>query len=274
MTMNVVQSTTNNNNTIYQHSNQKTCAACKHQRNKCAPDCILAPYFPHGSEPEFLNAYKLYGVRNMTKIVENLSDEERNDAMKSIIFESNMRAANPITGCCRMIQELILQIRYYRDELQLTLQQLANVRPQNACHDGNLTNHGTSIICDPNSNINADVPSSVSNYQCAQPAQLTSIDNTHDGHLTNNHASSVVQDHNNNIIADLPSSVSNYQCAQPRQSTSIDNTMALVNMDDDVSIVANDDVNLFSEKERLYLLSVFENRNGGAEHISIDSLYD
>ena len=175
--MNFTQST-NNNNTIYHHDNQKGCAACRHQHKKCSPDCILAPYFPHGSEPEFLNAHKLYGVRNMTKIVEKFSIEERNIAMQSIIFESDMRAANPVGGCCGMINELTAQIQYYKAQIEHIYQQLVIIRAQTTCHNGHLTDYYTSSVCDPNHYITPVVPSSVSNYQCSQPPQLAPIDNT------------------------------------------------------------------------------------------------
>ncbi|CAN8269373.1 unnamed protein product [Cochlearia groenlandica] len=58
-------SNNNNNN----NSTNQACAACKYQRRKCASDCILAPYFPHDRHNQFLNAHKLYGVSNITKII-------------------------------------------------------------------------------------------------------------------------------------------------------------------------------------------------------------
>ncbi|CAL1399694.1 unnamed protein product [Linum trigynum] len=119
----------NNNN----NSNGSTpaCAACKYQRRKCAPDCVLAPYFPHDRQRQFLNAHKLFGVRKITKIIENLSTPaEKDEAMRAIIIQSDVRASDPVGGCYRIIRELQRQIEYGEAELALVLHQLHICRQQ------------------------------------------------------------------------------------------------------------------------------------------------
>ncbi|GFZ08105.1 LOB domain-containing protein 22 [Actinidia rufa] len=101
------------------------CAACKYQRRKCAPDCLLAPYFPHDHQHQFLNAHKLFGISNITKLIRNLDPPEKDQAMRTIIFQSDVRANDPVGGCYRIISELQQQIEYYKAELGLVLQQLA-----------------------------------------------------------------------------------------------------------------------------------------------------
>ncbi|RDX64354.1 LOB domain-containing protein 22, partial [Mucuna pruriens] len=118
-------STTRNGN-----STTQACAACKYQRRKCAPDCILAPYFPHDRQRQFLNAHKLFGVSNITKIIKLLSPHDKDQAMRTIIYQSDMRATDPVGGCYRYILDLQAQIEYYRAELDLVLQQLAIFRAQ------------------------------------------------------------------------------------------------------------------------------------------------
>ncbi|KAJ4848086.1 hypothetical protein Tsubulata_026727 [Turnera subulata] len=108
----------------------QACAACKYQRRKCAPDCILAPYFPHDRQRQFLNAHKLFGVSNITKIIKNLNPPEKDEAMRTIIFQSDVRASDPVGGCYRMIRELQRQIEYSKAELDLVLHQLAICRAQ------------------------------------------------------------------------------------------------------------------------------------------------
>ncbi|MED6137374.1 hypothetical protein PIB30_064487, partial [Stylosanthes scabra] len=112
------------------NSTTQACAVCKYQRRKCAPDCILAPYFPHDRQRQFLNAHKLFGVSNITKIIKFLDPHDKDQAMKTIIFQSDMRANDPVGGCYRYIQELQAQIEFYRAELDLVLQQLAMFRAQ------------------------------------------------------------------------------------------------------------------------------------------------
>ncbi|XP_041001372.1 LOB domain-containing protein 22-like [Juglans microcarpa x Juglans regia] len=117
------------------HGNGTTqaCAACRYQRRKCAPDCILAPYFPHDRQKQFLNAHKLFGVSNIIKIIKNLDQPDKDEAMRTIIFQSNVRANDPVGGCCRMIRDLQRLIDYNKAELDIVLHQLAICRAQ--AHD-------------------------------------------------------------------------------------------------------------------------------------------
>ncbi|CAM8962479.1 unnamed protein product [Rhodiola kirilowii] len=114
------------------NTSSQACAACKYQRRKCEPNCILSPYFPHNRQPQFLNAHKLFGVSNITKIIRNLSPANKDEAMKTIIFESDVRANDPVGGCCRIIKELQFMIECYQAELNLVLHQLSVCRAQQA----------------------------------------------------------------------------------------------------------------------------------------------
>ncbi|KAE8734956.1 mediator of RNA polymerase II transcription subunit 9-like [Hibiscus syriacus] len=118
----------------------QACAACKYQRRKCAPDCILAPYFPHDRQRQFQNAHKLFGVSNITKIIRNLNPPEKDIAMHTIVFQSDARANDPVGGCYRIIQELQRQIEYSQAELDLVLHQLAICRAKVA-HQQQVTSH-------------------------------------------------------------------------------------------------------------------------------------
>ena len=122
----------NNNSTSSRNGNttSQACAACKHQRRKCGPNCILAPYFPHDRQKQFLNAHKLFGVGRISSMIKPLSPSERNMAMETIIFQADMRAYDPVGGCYRLIQQLQSQIEHYKAELQLVLQHLAIFRAQ------------------------------------------------------------------------------------------------------------------------------------------------
>ncbi|XVE51935.1 hypothetical protein DITRI_Ditri02bG0080200 [Diplodiscus trichospermus] len=110
----------------------QACAACKYQRKKCAPDCILAPYFPPDRQRQFQNAHKLFGVSNIIKIIKNLSPPQKEIAMRTIVYQSDARASDPVWGCCRIIQELQRQIEYSQAELDLVFHQLAICRAQAA----------------------------------------------------------------------------------------------------------------------------------------------
>ncbi|CAN4082547.1 unnamed protein product [Withania somnifera] len=110
--------------TVKSGTSRVSCAACKYQRRKCTPQCVLASYFPANQPKKFQNAHRLFGVRNIVRILEQLEDEDQKaDAMKSIIFESDMREKFPVYGCVECIF-------YLRQQLQITLQELNYLHAQ------------------------------------------------------------------------------------------------------------------------------------------------
>ncbi|KAF2287016.1 hypothetical protein GH714_036993 [Hevea brasiliensis] len=103
----------------------QACAACRYQRRKCAPDCPLAPYFPSNHSSDFINAHKLFGVRNILKTLRKLRTfNEKKNAVTSMIYQANARARDPVSGCCGIISRLNAQIEMYQLELSLVNQQL------------------------------------------------------------------------------------------------------------------------------------------------------
>ncbi|XP_020548603.1 LOB domain-containing protein 7-like isoform X2 [Sesamum indicum] len=109
-------------------STTQACAACKYQRRKCASDCVLAPYFPHDRQRQFLNAHRLFGVSNIVKIVRHLDPPAKDHAMRTIIFQSDARAADPVGGCHRIIRDLEQRISLAKAELEIVLHHLALCR--------------------------------------------------------------------------------------------------------------------------------------------------
>lgn len=106
------------------------CAACKYQRRKCTPDCTLAPYFPADKQQQFLNVHRLFGVSNILKILKSVDQSHRQDAMNSIIYQSNVRAEDPAGGCYRLILQLQRKIDATCNELQSVLGQITFFRAQ------------------------------------------------------------------------------------------------------------------------------------------------
>ncbi|XP_047160184.1 LOB domain-containing protein 22 [Vigna umbellata] len=175
-TNNRISSTRNGNSTT------QACAACKYQRRKCAPDCILAPYFPHDRQRQFLNAHKLFGVSNITKIIKVVSPRDKDQAMRTIIYQSDMRASDPVGGCYRYIVDLQTQIEYCRAELDLVLQQLAMFRAQAQHQNQHQYQHQHGIYAPNSVNVTVNGDGEVLNadpmglygqpqYQCLQPHQ-------------------------------------------------------------------------------------------------------
>lgn len=161
----------NHNHNHHHHSSSRisngtqACAACKYQRRKCASDCALAPYFPHDRQRQFLNAHKLFGVSNITKIIRNLSPPDKDIAMRTIIYQSDARAKDPVGGCYRIIRELQYQIAYFKAELDVVIQQLElckaqvyHQQQQQQLYPGDGVDHNNNnelVTCDNNNNNNS-----------------------------------------------------------------------------------------------------------------------
>lgn len=108
----------------------QACASCKYQRKKCDPHCPLAPFFPQHRRKDFMNVHKVFGVRNVLKLIKNLSLKERSEAMKTLIYQAEVRVKDPVGGCCRIISELQQRIKILEAEYRLLLEQLAVCRAQ------------------------------------------------------------------------------------------------------------------------------------------------
>ncbi|XP_022006374.2 LOB domain-containing protein 27 [Helianthus annuus] len=102
----------------------QACAACKYQRKRCTPECALAPHFRPEQTEIFKNAHKLFGVRNILRILEQVDPAMKNEAMRSIIYQANMRDRSPVHGCLGVIYQLQYQIRQAEKELYTVFSQL------------------------------------------------------------------------------------------------------------------------------------------------------
>ncbi|KAK1313026.1 LOB domain-containing protein 27 [Acorus calamus] len=112
----------------------QACAACKYQRRKCSATCPLAPYFPPDNPKQFQNAHKLFGVSNILKILNRIDPSQKSEAMRSIIYESNIRDKYPVYGCLGIIMTLQFQIQQVQYECNLVNNQLEHIRQQQQLH--------------------------------------------------------------------------------------------------------------------------------------------
>ncbi|XP_071714384.1 LOB domain-containing protein 27 [Rutidosis leptorrhynchoides] len=102
----------------------QACAACKYQRKRCTPECALAPHFRPEQTEIFKNAHKLFGVKNILQTLKQIDPSQKTEAMRSIIYEANMRERFPVHGCLGIICELQHHIRQAEKELYAVLSQL------------------------------------------------------------------------------------------------------------------------------------------------------
>lgn len=77
---------------------QQACAACKHQRKKCGESCVLAPYFPAHRAAEFQPVHWMFGVSNVTKMLQAVPAEHREQLIESLVWEAKCRQRDLVLG--------------------------------------------------------------------------------------------------------------------------------------------------------------------------------
>ncbi|KAF5453697.1 hypothetical protein F2P56_028583, partial [Juglans regia] len=76
-----------------------SCAACKLLKRRCTPKCIFAPYFCSDEPSKFANVHKVFGASNVSKILTEVPEEQREDTVNSLAYEAEARLRDPVYGC-------------------------------------------------------------------------------------------------------------------------------------------------------------------------------
>nr|XP_043634678.1 LOB domain-containing protein 1-like [Erigeron canadensis] len=93
------------------------CAACKILRRRCVEKCVLAPYFPPTEPLKFTIAHRVFGASNIIKMLQELPESQRADAVSSMVYEANSRLRDPVYGCAGAICQLQKQVSELQAEL-------------------------------------------------------------------------------------------------------------------------------------------------------------
>lgn len=101
------------------------CAACKFLRRKCLPECVFAPYFPPDQPQKFVNVHKVFGASNVTKLLNDLHPNQREDAVTSLAYEAEMRLRDPVYGCVSVISLLQHQLKQLQMDLSCAKSELS-----------------------------------------------------------------------------------------------------------------------------------------------------
>ncbi|GJY14696.1 LOB domain-containing protein 1 [Tanacetum coccineum] len=115
------------------------CAACKILRRRCVEKCVLAPYFPPTDPLKFTIAHRVFGASNIIKLLQELPESQRADAVSSMVYEANARVRDPVYGCAGAICQLQKQVSELQAELAKAQAEVLNVQ----CQHSNLL----SLIC-------------------------------------------------------------------------------------------------------------------------------
>ncbi|TMW88865.1 hypothetical protein EJD97_017974 [Solanum chilense] len=106
------------------------CAACKLLRRRCTQDCVFSPYFPSDEPHKFASVHKVFGASNVNKMLQELQEYQRGDAVSSMVYEANARIKDPIYGCVGTISSLHHQIEFLHTQLAIAQAELVNMRMQ------------------------------------------------------------------------------------------------------------------------------------------------
>ncbi|CAN6301279.1 unnamed protein product [Urochloa humidicola] len=108
------------------------CAACKILRRRCADGCVLAPYFPPSDPAKFTTAHRVFGASNIIKLLQELPEASRADAVSSMVYEAEARLRDPVYGCAGAVCRLQRQANELKVQLARAQAELLNAQAQHA----------------------------------------------------------------------------------------------------------------------------------------------
>ncbi|KAJ9542644.1 hypothetical protein OSB04_029150 [Centaurea solstitialis] len=108
------------------------CAACRMLRRRCVETCILAPHFPPDEPLKFTVAHRIFGASNITKLLQELPESQREDAINSMVYEANARIRDPVYGCTGAIFQLQNQVNELQAQLAKAKAEIFSIQGQHA----------------------------------------------------------------------------------------------------------------------------------------------
>ncbi|PIN21794.1 hypothetical protein CDL12_05502 [Handroanthus impetiginosus] len=147
-----------------------SCAACKFLKRRCTPNCQFAPYFRSDEPKKFAKVHKVFGASNVSNILNEVPEDQREDTVNSLVYEAEVRLQDPVYGCIGAIASLQHKMVELQHDLILARARLACYleQVQNINHtsnsgsgldaQGNVFNMGTGFggFQEGSSGINVD----------------------------------------------------------------------------------------------------------------------
>ncbi|GLJ33755.1 hypothetical protein SUGI_0678490 [Cryptomeria japonica] len=106
------------------------CGACRAQRKKCSEGCLLAPHFPPDDPVKFAIVHKVFGTRNIIKLLQLVEADQRGDTVSSMLYEASARLNDPIYGCTAEVYQLQKEIAQLESQLVTTMLELNQMRSE------------------------------------------------------------------------------------------------------------------------------------------------
>nr|AMQ09513.1 lateral organ boundaries domain protein [Boehmeria nivea] len=108
-----------------------SCAACKLLKRRCTPTCIFAPYFRSDEPKKFAKVHKVFGASNVSKILTEVPEEQREDTVNSLAYEAEARLQDPVYGCIGAIALLQRKMAELQRDLAIARARLARFAANN-----------------------------------------------------------------------------------------------------------------------------------------------
>ncbi|KAK8638736.1 hypothetical protein V6N13_137147 [Hibiscus sabdariffa] len=92
-----------------------SCAACKLLKRRCTPNCIFAPYFRSDEPKKFAKVHKVFGASNVSKILIEVPEQQREDTVNSLLYEAEAMLRDPVYGCIgaiALLQRKMIQLQH------------------------------------------------------------------------------------------------------------------------------------------------------------------
>ncbi|XP_074289834.1 LOB domain-containing protein 21-like [Silene latifolia] len=141
----------------YESRSSSSCAACKLLKRRCTPNCIFAPHFRADEPKKFAKVHKVFGASNVSKILNEVPEEHREDTVNSLTYEAEARLCDPVYGCIGAIALLQRRMVELQHDLALARARLAryttfpnnnvvSTPPFGVHHNNNSGFSGSSVI--------------------------------------------------------------------------------------------------------------------------------
>ncbi|KAJ8560880.1 hypothetical protein K7X08_027070 [Anisodus acutangulus] len=97
-----------------------------------------------GDDPhKFASVHKVFGASNVNKMLQELPEYQRGDAVSSMVYEASARMKDPIYGCVGTISSLQHQIDLLQSQLATAQAELVHMKMQlysSMCDGGTAVN--------------------------------------------------------------------------------------------------------------------------------------
>ncbi|KAK2442142.1 hypothetical protein QL285_013362 [Trifolium repens] len=113
---------------VYEPRSSSSCAACKLLKRRCIPNCIFAPYFHSNECKKFAKVHKVFGASNVSKILIEVPEKQREDTVNSLAYEAEARLRDPVYGCIGSIALLQRKMMELQHDLAIAKDRLARCR--------------------------------------------------------------------------------------------------------------------------------------------------